>query len=165
MAPRRVREGYRVTVRKGARAAAKWVGLTAAGAPLGYGVMALLRLMLPEANKALGRVASWEIPIPDWPSPLDATLFAVGVLSFFWAGSLMDIFDAWEGDSDLRTMSGWLRYCVGGLPAVLRAGIWIIVVIFTGPWLVLAALLVGSALHVAYAYYWQRRGRAFPPTG
>lgn len=69
--------------------------------------MALLRLMVPEANKALGQISSWAIPIPDWPSPLDATLFTVGVLLFFWAGSLMDGFDAWEGDSDLRTMRGW----------------------------------------------------------
>lgn len=137
------------------------LGGAVATAPLAVPVTALWRLLLGELNALLGKVTPWTFPIPDWPSPPDAALFAVATLAFFWLGSLMDVVDAWEGHSHLRTTRGWLRYIAGGTTAVLTAGTWITLIIFLNVWLVLAALLLGGALHVGCAYWWQRREQGF----
>ena len=143
------------------RRALTWFGGAVAAAALAWPVTALQRLLLGQINELLGQVTSWTIPIPDWPSPLEAALFAIATLAFFWLGSLMDVVDAWEGDSDLRTIRGWLRFCAGGVTAVVTFGTWLALVMFLNVWLLLAGMLLGGTLHVGYAYYWKNRGRAF----
>ena len=88
-------------------------------------------------------VLSW---LADWQT----VLIASGLAGCFGAWTLVDRIDEWEGDPNLRSLSGWARFLAGGAGALSITAVLYVLIILIGPLQAFALVTVGGAARLGY---------------